>query len=384
MKQPGAISLWIARSLLDPSDTARMIVPTVADARHEWHSALAMGDAARAARVKRALAWDIARVMSAALVLRAFDRGRRATWSALAPAIAAALAGVMGLRSLVDGPGLAVRQLGFAAIGVLLGALAILMPARPLRLLATAAAPILVAALAVVVAFGTPYEGVTRWMTLGPLRLHVGIAMLPLFALANAKLGCTARPRKVAAFMTVSLALLQLEPDLATTIVYVVVAVVGQCGRARLMSGVLGSLAVLVAIVREPALTPVPYVEDAVRSVGRTAPHWLALGIAAMVLLLIATSRRVLDALRHGASRRSADASSRAGLGRSFPQAIVITSGTALVTLPFAVGATDGSLPFLSYGGSAAMAAMVLAGLAFREPASPSSHEGLASPPRAS
>lgn len=179
-----------------------------------------------------------------------------------------------------------------AAALVVALAMAALLPLPQDEARTTLLAAVLVAALFVTALAGTAVDGVSRWASLGPVRLHVGYLVLPLLAALSSRLPSVSA---VALLLAALLATL-LQPDRATsialaatlaalaylrrdwvTLVGLIIAIVG-CGAAL--------------TVADP-LAPVRFVEHVQQNAWATQP------IAGLVLIL-ATIAPLLVMRSHG------------------------------------------------------------------------------------
>lgn len=148
---------------------------------------------------------------------------------------------------------------------------------RPLLLVA----PLLVFATLLA---GMPIEGVRRWVGLGPVALHVGMAVLPAFAVIAAH-----RPGPaVSVAGIVVAATLAVQPDRGTAIAFAAAMAIGtflRPTRWSAISALCALLAVATTFIRPDPLAPVTHVEGVLQDLALQA--W-PLGMAAAVALMAA------------------------------------------------------------------------------------------------
>ncbi|MFO0550433.1 MAG: hypothetical protein U0271_18705 [Polyangiaceae bacterium] len=217
--------LSIARVLCDADDVERIVAPAIADAEHERDLARARGDRAAERRVA-----THARFTLPALVLRVAARAyaRRTAHTPAAPlALAAATAALSTFALSHAAPSAMRSQLLFGAIAVALAALLTSLPRSWLYRMAWPMALFGVALTAWAAHSGDPIGEARRWLSVGALRIHVGV-FLPLWVVLataaalptpdSAKLPIAApqsrrRPLAALALVALSLTVLALARD---------------------------------------------------------------------------------------------------------------------------------------------------------------------------
>lgn len=173
---------------------------------------------------------------------------------------------------------------GALTLGLALAAM-LPMPQRADGVTLLAAA--IVAALFVTAFAGTSVDGVARWVTLGPIRLHVGYLLLPLLAVLATRL---ASARAVALLVLALLATL-LQPDRAAT--FAIVATLAALAHVRRDRASFVGLIVAIAggsaaFATHDLLEPVRWVEAVQADAWQVQPvAGLALTLATLAPLLV-------------------------------------------------------------------------------------------------
>lgn len=175
------------------------------------------------------------------------------------------------------------------ALGIALLAIAFLPPSERPRsaLLASASA---VAILWAPLAIGPETEGISRWIALGPVRLHSGMLAVPVLLALLFHVG--ERTRIV--IISASAAALAMQPDRASALALaggVAAIAIADGGRAsRVATGV--SLAALIATMANPdPLAPVPFVEHVLQDA------WRANAWAGILLTVVLSAALILPVL---------------------------------------------------------------------------------------
>ena len=170
---------------------------------------------------------------------------------------------------------------------VLALALALLLPIPQDEARVTLLAALLVAALVATAFAGTAVDGVRRWVSLGPVTLHVGYLVLPLLAALTPRLSSG---RAVALLVLALLATL-LQPDRATSIALAatLAALAYLCGDRATFVGLIVAIAGCAAALTNPdALAPVRFVEQVQQDAWAVQPlAGLALTLASLAPLLV-------------------------------------------------------------------------------------------------
>ena len=205
----------------------------------------------------------------------------------LASAAALALPVLAGIAWMSVGAGpLAWLALNGAAL-VLALALALLLPIPQDEARVTLLAAMLVAALVATSFAGTAVDGVRRWVSLGPVRLHVGYLVLPLLAALTPHLSSG---RAVALLVLALLATL-LQPDRATSIALAatLAALAYLRGDRATFVGLIVAIASCGAALTSPdTLAPVRFVERVQQDAWAVQPlAGLALTLATLAPLLV-------------------------------------------------------------------------------------------------
>lgn len=338
---PFPVLAAIARALLAPADFERMALPALADAAFERPGS------GPTLRWRAAVAWQLARVVLLSSAARWWDAAATTRWWILLCAALAGLAGCIGLQH--GAQPFATRHALFLGIGLAAGAAVATLPGPWLRVVAVPAAALAAAALAMVPIAGPSIEGAQRWLQVGPLMIQVSTLALPLFAASVGWGARTARGWPAVLIAAATLAAVALQPDAVSTIVLAAVAVAAcRQGRARTAMAVVAASACAVALWRWAPLSPVPHVEHAPRLLAHGSPVWFATALCMIGAVALWALRVWVRAARRG---RDDAAPPTAGL-------------LALLAVPWMMG--DGGVPWLSFGGSAAVAAFVLTGMVLR------------------
>jgi hypothetical protein len=170
---------------------------------------------------------------------------------------------------------------------VLALALALLLPIPQDEARVTLLAAILVAALVATAFTGTAVDGVRRWVSLGPVTLHVGYLVLPLLAALTPRLSSG---RAVALLVLALLATL-LQPDRATSIALAatLAALAYLRGDRATFVGLIVAIAGCAAALTNPdTLAPVRFVERVQQDAWAVEPlAGLALTLASLAPLLV-------------------------------------------------------------------------------------------------
>lgn len=202
----------------------------------------------------------------------------------LAACLLAILLGLLGLGMLGAPPMLLAVNGAAATIGLLLTVLVQRGKARAgagavLLLLALLAAPLL---------FGPEVDGVRRWLALGPLRLHVGMLVVPALMVIAAGLPARSAAGVVAAASLIA----AVQPDLATALALAsaaaAIAVVAPRDPWRWLALLPAGGATLWCLLHRDALAPVRFVEGLWSDAAARAPLLLLAMLAAALLLIAA------------------------------------------------------------------------------------------------
>ncbi len=131
-----------------------------------------------------------------------------------------------------------------------------------------------------------PIEGVRRWIDLGPVALHIGMAVLPAFAVVVAR-----RPRPAASVAAIIVAVtLAVQPDRGTAVAFAAAMAVGALLRPTrwsVIATVCATLALAATFIRPDPLGPVAHVEGVLQD---PVLHAGPLGLAAAIALMTATA----------------------------------------------------------------------------------------------
>lgn len=146
----------------------------------------------------------------------------------------------------------------------------------------------LLAIMALVVVAGPSLDGVRRWITIGPVRLHAGMLLGP----ALAALLAVEPPRLRLAAITAALGIALLSPDFAMALAWTG-AVLARGFRTRPwpLAATLGVAAVMLVAnaLRTDPLEPVPFVEGVVATAWQSSRALaVALALASLAPLLVA------------------------------------------------------------------------------------------------
>jgi len=158
-------------------------------------------------------------------------------------------------------------------------AMAVLLPLPRREDHVTMLAAALVAALFVTAFAGTAVDGVRRWASLGPVRLHVGYLLLPLLAALAARLPSS----RAVTLLALALLATLLQPDKAATVALAAslaaLAIIRR-DRATFVGMIIAVAGCSSAVAAPDLLAPVRWVE----AVQRDA--WQAQPIAGLILTL--------------------------------------------------------------------------------------------------
>ena len=142
------------------------------------------------------------------------------------------------------------------------------------------------AALLATLAFGPDLDGVRRWLAVGPVRLHIGMLLVPALAIAVTRINA----RQATGALCVAAIIAALQPDFATALALLAIALV----TAALSSGLLRWIAVLAVAAavlwclnHPDGLAPVRFVEHVLVDMAATdVPLAIALGTTLTVAIL--------------------------------------------------------------------------------------------------
>jgi hypothetical protein len=339
---PLPVLTWVARALLEPLDFERMALPALADA------ALERPSSGPTLAWRADTAWQLLRIVLLSSALRWYEAAVSTRWWILLCAALAGLAGCIGLQH--SAPSMAWKHAAFLGVGLVAGALVATLPRpllRPAALLLTALSA---AALACVPIWGHSFDGARRWLQIGPLMIHVSTLVVPVFAAAAAWGARKAGGWVAVGLATLALGAIAVQPDPASALVYGIVALVTCRTIATRLAVLAASSAACIWAFRHSApVTPVLHVEHAPALLARNGPVWFA--VAMFALASVAAFSIVVWLRARGRSDALGAAPAAAGM-------------IALLAIPWGLG--DGGIPWISFGGSASVAAFLLAGMLLR------------------
>jgi hypothetical protein len=141
-------------------------------------------------------------------------------------------------------------------------------------------------ALLATLAFGPNLDGVRRWLAVGPIRLHIGMLLIPALAIAVTRLDA----RQATGALCAAAIIAALQPDLATALALLAIALVTAAllgGRIRWIA-VLATVSALLWCLSHPdGLAPVRFVEHVLVDMAATdVPLAIALGTILTVAIL--------------------------------------------------------------------------------------------------
>lgn len=335
---PGDLILGVAGRLLPPEQVDRVVVPAVADLRHEADRAPA--GATRRAVVRRGQAAAM-RALGWAL-LRAVGRPAGITiWVAALLACGAVLLGAAALGAWAPAQViyLALGAVAFAVLARRPGAGDSPWPAR--------AAWAGVALLAITVLAGVAQAGARRWLPVLGLTVRTPWLVTLLVAWGVATLAAQRRTRSALLLLGAGLALLAAAPDPVAALALAAAAAAAPLAapRGRALAIALGLGATALALVRAPVLAPVPHAEGALHLVASLHPALAALGGTALVALCVLALRGATDPT-----------------SRSLAVGLAAFLGAGLAA---SLGGLE-AVPLIGYGGSCVVAVLTGLGLVAR------------------
>jgi cell division protein FtsW (lipid II flippase) len=384
---PGERLLSMARRLFARELVTRTIEPPLADMQAEWLAARAEGRRWGAWLARLRGYWDVLATVSLVVFEDRRAMARSLPFAIIVPAVVAASLGVLVLHGITTGSTFAIQQLAYLAVAMVLLFGVALTPSRWLSRLSWLWLLLGAAALSLVALRGETFDGATRWLRVGSLRIQPGELCKPLLVLALAgafsRRGAITSLRGVAAgfgMAAILIAPVALEPDAATGIamlaaVGTMLFVASQGARARggvvVFSGVL--LVALIALSGGGLGGPARALVEAVARGGllghgagafgdaplegrhtdfllaAVAERFGAVGVLLLVLPLFVLLREVFRI-----ARRASEPFARfAAVG-----VVAMLSGSLVAHLAFPSGAI-----LLSYGGSSLVAVFLSLGI---------------------
>lgn len=145
------------------------------------------------------------------------------------------------------------------------------------------------AALLATLAIGPNLDGVQRWLAVGPVRLHIGMLLVPALAIAVARLDA----RQATGALCIAAIMAALQPDLATALALLAIALVTAILSGELLRwiAVLGTAASTFWCLTHPDnLAPVRFVEYVLADMAAT-------NVALSIALAIALAAAILSPL---------------------------------------------------------------------------------------
>ncbi len=327
MKSPCSfpVLLSVARFLLESRELERVVSPTLADAMYEQPPAGG----------HRRWLWQTRVHLLAAIAFGAWEGVlRRLRGASHTPLLLLVLAGVAGAIAGRDTSTLSshyVAHLVFVGLGLLAAEFIMAAPVTVLRAVFWPGIVSLGVGLAVCPWQGTAFEGRRQWLEVGALTIHVSSLFLPLFALMAARMAVQGRRKLLGLFALGCLGLLALQPD------WVAMAAYGSVVGVALLRPRRAQALWLLWLVLGTAAAGVLW------SLASTMPAGWAL--ASLLLLLCALFSGVLELVL----RQDID-----------PARGVVVAVALLAPVALRAWSRD-SLPVVGYGGSATVAAFLLA-----------------------
>lgn len=260
---------------------------------------------------------------------------------------AAVLVGLAGLLHLGAPLHLLIINASAAVVGMILAILLHRSTWWPDWIAASALLLVLAAPLLI----GPEVDGVRRWLALGPLRLHAGMAVVPALTVIAATLSS----RQALLALALAGLVAALQPDLATALVLwvatVAIAVAQRHDPIRWLALLPTGAAILRCLVYRDTLAPVPFVEGLWSDAAASAPLLLAAMLGSLLLLVTAPLYRWSVMERE----------QRAG-----------AAAFSAVVLGYMLASVIGAYPVPLFGGGAApIIGMMLASVLLARPAHP-------------
>ncbi|MFC0212944.1 hypothetical protein ACFFK0_10850 [Paenibacillus chartarius] len=134
-------------------------------------------------------------------------------------------------------------------------------------------------------------EGVHRWVSVGPINIHVASLLLPLLIINLYILAVNKQELLFMAVTMITIFLLLLQPDASQVSAFGCAAAALMLRTCKLRKGMILTLALIITAIvlawmNLDHLGPVSYVEDILDLVADMGVIWLVLGVAAQILLL--------------------------------------------------------------------------------------------------
>ncbi len=145
---------------------------------------------------------------------------------------------------------------------------------------------LLLALLAATLIVGADIDGVRRWLALGPVRLHIGMAVVPALAVAMA----ASTDRQALIMLALGGLVASLQPDLATALALfaaaLAIAIAMPRQPLRWIALLPTGAALLWCLAYRDGLEPVPFVEGVWSDAAARAPALAAVMLSSLALVL--------------------------------------------------------------------------------------------------
>jgi cell division protein FtsW (lipid II flippase) len=380
---PGATLLKAAAAVFDRDTVERILTPAISDMQQEWLEAMRAGKsrAATAARLRGYL--DFARTALAISAIQGAGKLQKIPLPLVLGPMALAGLGVFWIRaagvgggdpSIAEGAGAAFyykMQAAYLGAGILLMAVAALVPVRRIARTPFRWALLGAAVLGATLAFGIELDGARRWISIAGLKVLPGELMKPLFlvaaagCLAGLNAGRPARPLPSALAIGALFAIpIALQPDPALVAVLLVslgamgIAAGGTAGRRAAIALPCAALAGIALRFGSLPESAAPFGDRHTDFIGRVIVEQAGLwGVALVAALMTLTLASMRSAAKRGGDRLAQVIA--AGASAMWISQAAIHLGGALGVLPM----TGISLPLLSYGGSSVVSFFLTLGL---------------------
>ncbi|MGC4068089.1 MAG: hypothetical protein QM784_26260 [Polyangiaceae bacterium] len=212
--------LTLSKSLLDPQEVERVILPTIVDALVERKSASSTWVWRWTSQLR------LLHVIGTALVAATAERMRVVPWGSLSSLALSGLCGAVVLQGRTELRPSPVAHCVYVGLAAIMAVIVLTVPVKLAVVLRNLAYAVVATALVVCPWLGRAFEAQRQWLAIGPLLVHVASIGVPVFAIFSF---CTLERRGFVRYLIVSSAIavsLALQPNVPDLCLYLAIAVV--------------------------------------------------------------------------------------------------------------------------------------------------------------